>query len=514
MENESLNGLAKGTSLENLVGMLALCEARGTMMYQTLARLALEQGLPDVAERFTEAASQEARHAGFFAELKGTYPQDFWGLVRGLQKAEAAGENALKQLAERFRAEGLGAAAAELEVFAAQEAHHGVMLQELLDQYGQNAENAGQKVYVCAVCGFEYTGDLDAEADDYVCPVCGMAKKAFRLKEEPAAATAEQPAAIEIKAVKFYADGFMTQPFALGGEDGVDKFDASVRYRSCLQNYVIDTGKEVILVDTGLPAGFPSPEPTKDTTIYLGRPIKDYMDALADLGYQPDQVSKILITHKHADHTGALKNFPNAKIYVNQEECGADELKDLPNIVPVAFTDGPYFNFPECQKIASGVTYIKAKGHTQGNSIVIVESDGLFYMIHGDVTYTDEALYANKLSVVFEDKAAARETLDRVRDFVTHHPTVYLSTHTPLGYENLEAKRVVDLANPPEVIPPGEIVFKTTSGKYICSVCGYVYDPEAGDPDSGIPAGTAFEDLPADWECPRCGQPKDMFNPA
>ena len=149
-----------------------------------------------------------------------------------------------------------------------------------------------------------------------------------------------------------------------------------------------------------------------------------------------------------------------------------------------------------------------------GNSIVIVESDGLFYLIHGDVTYTDEALYANKLSVVFEDKAAARETLDRVRDFIAHHPTVYLSTHTPLGYENLEAKRTVDLAHPTETLPVGEIHFREASGKYICSVCGKVYDPAEGDPDHGIPAGTPFEKLPADWKCPRCRQPKGKFNPA
>ena len=73
---------------------------------------------------------------------------------------------------------------------------------------------------------------------------------------------------------------------------------------------------------------------------------------------------------------------------------------------------------------------------------------------------------------------------------------------------------MVDLSNPPEVIPPGEIIFKTASGKYICSVCGQVYDPAVGDPDHGIPAGTPFEKLPADWKCPRCRQPKDKFNPA
>jgi rubredoxin len=49
--------------------------------------------------------------------------------------------------------------------------------------------------------------------------------------------------------------------------------------------------------------------------------------------------------------------------------------------------------------------------------------------------------------------------------------------------------------------------------KWICIPCGYIYDPAEGDPDSGIPAGTAFEDLPDDWECPICGVGKDEFEP-
>jgi len=50
--------------------------------------------------------------------------------------------------------------------------------------------------------------------------------------------------------------------------------------------------------------------------------------------------------------------------------------------------------------------------------------------------------------------------------------------------------------------------------KYVCNVCGYVYDPAAGDPDSGIQPGTAFEDIPNDWVCPVCGVGKDDFEPA
>ncbi len=232
------------------------------------------------------------------------------------------------------------------------------------------------------------------------------------------------------------------------------------------------------------------------------------MEAFAALGYKPEQVTKILLTHKHADHSGELKSFPNAKIYVNADETGAEELKGLENIVPVKFTDGAYYNFPESQKIADGIYFIKAKGHTNGNSIVIAEDGGLFYMLHGDITYMDEALYENKLSVVFDDLHAARETLDRVRDFVRNHPTVYCGTHTPQGYENLEAKRVIDLDNPvPTVLAEVDFSAQKASGKYVCSVCGYVYDPAEHD-------GVAFEDLPDDWRCPRCKQPKAKFNKA
>ncbi len=314
---------------------------------------------------------------------------------------------------------------------------------------------------------------------------------------------------MEIKAIQFRKDGFYSQPMVFGGEEGQEKFDKNVRYRGSLQNYLIDTGTEVILVDTGLPAGFPEGAPDKDAPLFLGYVADEYMDAFKKLGYKPEQVTKILVTHKHADHTGCLKEFPNAKIYVNEEECGADEFQGLDNIVPVKFTDGAYYNFPASQKIADGIHYIKAKGHTLGSSIIVVELDGLFYMIQGDVTYVDESLYANKLSIAFEDLSAARETLNNVREFVSHHPTVYLSTHTPSALESLESKRVMDLAKPVDA-PLAEVDFsqkKEESGKYVCSVCGYVYDPAEHD---GVP----FEDLPDDWKCPRCKQGKDKYTKA
>ena len=49
--------------------------------------------------------------------------------------------------------------------------------------------------------------------------------------------------------------------------------------------------------------------------------------------------------------------------------------------------------------------------------------------------------------------------------------------------------------------------------KYVCTVCGYIYDPDIGDEDGGIAPGTAFEDIPDDWTCPQCNVGKEDFEP-
>ncbi len=245
-----------------------------------------------------------------------------------------------------------------------------------------------------------------------------------------------------IKAIRMFDGGFMNQQFAFGGESK-EGTDEQIIYRSSLQNFLIDTGDEVILIDTGFQNDMKAPEKKLGAPLYMGEKIADYMDALVAAGYKPEQVTKILITHKHPDHTAALQYFPNAKVFIGPEDADAMKLEGE-NIVRAQYGEA-YKNFPNAQQVIPGIWFIEAKGHTKGNSIIIVECDGLYYMFHGDVTYCDAALKANKLSIVFEDKDAARETLDRVRQFIKENPTVYLSTHCPEGYENLEKKRVMKL---------------------------------------------------------------------
>ncbi len=49
--------------------------------------------------------------------------------------------------------------------------------------------------------------------------------------------------------------------------------------------------------------------------------------------------------------------------------------------------------------------------------------------------------------------------------------------------------------------------------KYVCDICGYVYDPAEGDPDNGVAAGTPFDQIQEDWVCPLCGASKEDFSP-
>ena len=98
---------------------------------------------------------------------------------------------------------------------------------------------------------------------------------------------------------------------------------------------------------------------------------------------------------------------------------------------------------------------------------------------------------------MFEDLPAARDTLKRVRDFIKANKTVYLSTHTPLGYENLESQKIMelpDVEDAPVAETKSDAPKKVAGTTWVCSICGYEHVGDA-------PPET----------CPRCGQPSTAF---
>lgn len=144
--------------------------------------------------------------------------------------------------------------------------------------------------------------------------------------------------------------------------------------------------------------------PKDGQKIYQGNRINDFLGALQSSEYQPKQVTKILLTHKHPDHSGELRGFLQCQ------------------------------NPPFGARSRSPKTIRKHRCRRKGR---------IFYMLHGDVAYTDAALKANKLSIVFEDVDMAKQTLEKVRAFIMQNPIVYLSAHAPEAIESLRKQRIM-----------------------------------------------------------------------
>ncbi|MBQ9245066.1 rubrerythrin [bacterium] len=186
----SIFGQTKGTEIEKQIAQLAQGEAIGGAMYYALAKVAQEKlGLDDVAKEFIELGNQETNHGAFYAMLNGRYPTDektFWQMVRGLSKAEYKGEENVNKLADKLAELGVDKKAVEqVREFAIQEKHHGEVTKAIIDKYApkEDEKTENKPVYVCKICGFEYSGDIENEGSDYKCPICGMPKTAFELKE-------------------------------------------------------------------------------------------------------------------------------------------------------------------------------------------------------------------------------------------------------------------------------------------------------------------------------------------
>jgi len=94
--------------------------------------------------------------------------------------------------------------------------------------------------------------------------------------------------------------------------------------------------------------------------------------------------------------------------------------------------------------------------------------------------------------------------------------TLYCSFKSLLEYFLHPCKKYSDsfaLQNMSKIccISPSMASLKEDMAKYVCTLCGWVYDPAEGDPDGGVAPGTAFEDIPEDWVCPVCGATKSAF---
>jgi glyoxylase-like metal-dependent hydrolase (beta-lactamase superfamily II) len=183
---------------------------------------------------------------------------------------------------------------------------------------------------------------------------------------------------------------------------------------------LVNTGSEVILFDTGLNAAGTSA-------------------ALADAGYTPGDVTKVVITHMHGDHVGGLmdegkETFANAGYVMGQAEydhwAGAGSDTVAAKVTPLAekaefVGDG--------HSVASGITSMAAFGHTPGHMVYMLESDGQQMLLAADLAnhYVWSLAYPDWEVKFDNDKAAAAATRRKVLGMLATDKVPMIGYHMP-----------------------------------------------------------------------------------
>ena len=160
---------------------------------------------------------------------------------------------------------------------------------------------------------------------------------------------------------------------------------------------------------------------------------------------------------------------------------------------------------------ATPMTMIGRFGFKCGRDIDKFEGIGTRVGKTGIPIVTDHAIAFIEAEVVGEmDCGTHTIFLGRVVEcdvLGTAQPMTYAYYHTVKGGKSPKNAPTYQQAEPPKTAE----IPAVKAARYTCSVCGYVYDPETGDPEGNVPPGTRFEDLPEGWVCPVCGAGRDQF---
>jgi N-acyl homoserine lactone hydrolase len=224
--------------------------------------------------------------------------------------------------------------------------------------------------------------------------------------------------------------------------------------------WLIEHPEGLVLVDTGETAQaaergyFPGWHP------YYRRGVREWVDstdevgnALENLGVSASDLRWVILTHLHTDHVGGIGHFPENEILVSRVEARAAAGKIgrlrgyLNNRWPewfhptlVDFTDEPLGPFDRTWQVTDddAIVLVSTPGHSPGHLSVVVRAQDRAFFLAGDTSYTEELLLRRVVDGVTRDEAAARQTLERINQFIQSTPgAVYLPSHDPDSEERL-----------------------------------------------------------------------------
>jgi len=228
--------------------------------------------------------------------------------------------------------------------------------------------------------------------------------------------------------------------------------------------WVLEHPEGVILIDTGEtakatePGYFPSWHPYFKKVKEWLAPEQEVGPQLQALGIRPNDVRWVIMTHLHTDHAGGLHYFPKSEILVMRRafELASGFAGQVRGFLPhrwpswfapklIDLAPDSFGPFPSSLKVthAGDVIVVPTSGHTDAHVSVVVQDSELTYFFAGDASYTQRFMLDQQIDGVALDAQAARQTLQRIRQFTQTTPTVYLPTHDPESGNRAVSKSIV-----------------------------------------------------------------------
>lgn len=229
--------------------------------------------------------------------------------------------------------------------------------------------------------------------------------------------------------------------------------------------WLIEHPEGLILVDTGEtartrePGYFPRWHPYFRLGVRFHVNRDDEIDRrLAQLGFSPDDVRYVVMTHLHTDHAGGLHHFRRSEILVSRRELQTaqglvgrlrgylnNQFPDWFAPRPIDFDPQQLWPFPESKALtdAGDITLVPVPGHSHGQLAVVIDEGDHSIFLAGDSSYSENLMVRQAVDGVAPDEAAARDTLAKILSYANAKPTVYVPSHDPESGRRLAARRTV-----------------------------------------------------------------------